>query len=241
MLPEAKLSELSVTLHLYYHPFSSYCQKVMTALHERDLPYERHVVDLGDPRSKAEFAAIWPFAKFPVLADDYGRVTLPESSLIIEYLDTLSASGKRMTPIDATHLRAVRLLDRVIDNYIQTPVQKIVGDRLRPEDKRDPHGVEEARALLETSYQFLEPRIVQTYLSGPDVTLADCAAAPALFYAQKVAPFADRYPLLADYLQRMLERPSFARCVEEARYFREYFPSADGDADWPESSGRAAF
>lgn len=241
MLTGAKPSEQSVTLHLYYHPFSSYCQKVMTALHERELPYERHVVDLGDPRSKAEFAAIWPFAKFPVLADDYGRVTLPESSLIIEYLDTLSASGKRMTPIDPTHLRAVHLLDRVIDNYVQTPMQKIVGDRLRPEGKRDPHGVEEARALLETSYRFLEERIVETYLSGPDFTLADCAAAPALFYAQKVAPFADRYPLLGAYLERVLDRPSFRRCVEEARSFREFFPSADTDAEWPESVNRMAF
>ena len=230
-----------MTLHLYYHPFSSYCQKVMTALHERDLPYEQHVVNLGDERSKAEFAAVWPYAKFPVLNDDHARVTLPESSLIIEYLDTLSASGKRLTPIDPAHLRAVRLLDRVVDNYVQTPMQKIVADRLRPEGKRDPHGVEEARALLETSYRFLEERIVSTFLSGPDFTLADCSAAPALFYAQKVAPFADRYPRLGDYLQRVLDRPSFARCVEEARSFREFFPSADSDADWPESSGRMSF
>ncbi|MDB5668286.1 MAG: glutathione S-transferase [Alphaproteobacteria bacterium] len=230
-----------MTLHLYYHPFSSYCQKVMIALHERGLPYERNVVDLGNERSKAEFATIWPYAKFPVLNDDHARVTLPESSVIIEYLDTLSASGKRMTPIDPTHLRAVHLLDRVIDNYVQTPMQKIVADRLRPEGKRDPHGVEEARALLETSYAFLEARIIQSYLSGPDVTLADCAAAPALFYAQKVAPFADRYSLLGAYLERMLDRPSFARCVEEARPFREFFPSAETDADWPESSGRTAF
>ena len=230
-----------MTLHLYYHPFSSYCQKVMIALHERELSYEQHVVNLGDERSKAEFAAVWPYAKFPVLNDDYARVTMPESTLIIEYLDTLSASGKRLTPIDPAHLRAVRLLDRVIDNYIQTPMQKIVADRLRPEGKRDPHGVEEARALLEKSYAFLEARINQTYLSGPDVTLADCAAAPALFYAQKVAPFADRYPLLGAYLERMLDRPSFARCVDEARQFREFFPSADSDADWPERSGRTSF
>lgn len=230
-----------MTLHLYYHPFSSYCQKVMIALHERELSCEPHVVNLGDERSKAEFAAVWPYAKFPVLNDDHARVTMPESTLIIEYLDTLSASGKRLTPIDPAHLRAVRLLDRVIDNYIQTPMQKIVADRLRPEGKRDPHGVEEARALLESSYAFLEPRINQTYLSGPDVTLADCAAAPALFYAQKVAPFADRYPLLGAYFERMLDRPSFARCVEEARPFREFFPSADSDSDWPESSGRTAF
>lgn len=230
-----------MTLHLYYHPFSSYCQKVMTALHERELPYERHLIDLGDERSRSEFAAVWPYAKFPVLNDDYAGVTLPESTLIIEYIDTLSASGKRLTPIDPAHLRAVRLLDRVIDNYIQTPMQKIVADRLRPEGKRDPHGVEEARALLDTSYRFLEPRIVQRYLSGPDFTLADCAAAPALFYAQKVAPFAHAYPKLGDYLERVLDRPSFARCVEDARPFREYFPSADGDADWPETSGRQSF
>ena len=230
-----------MTLHLYYHPFSSYCQKVMIALHERELPYEGHVVNLGDAQSKAGFAAIWPYAKFPVINDDFARVTLPESTLIIEYLDTLSASGKRLTPIDPVHLRSVHLLDRVIDNYIQTPMQKIVGDRLRPEGARDPHGVEEARSLLDTSYRFLEERIIQTYLSGPDVTLADCAAAPALFYAQKVAPFAERYPKLGSYLERMLDRPSFARCVEEARPFREHFPAADTDGVWPEGAGRAAF
>lgn len=230
-----------MTLHLYYHPFSSYCQKVMIALHERELPYQAHLVDLGDERSKAEFAAIWPYAKFPVLHDDSGRVTLPESTVIIEYLDTLPSPAPRLIPDDPTHLRAIHLLDRVLDNYVQTPMQKVVGDRLRPEGKRDPYGVAEARALLGTTYRWLEERIIQTYLSGPDFTLADCAAAPALFYAQKVAPFCDDYPKLGAYLDRLLERPSFRRCVDEARSFREYFPSEPTDADWPEGAARMAF
>ena len=230
-----------MTLHLYYHPFSSYCQKVMIALHERQLPYEAHLVDLGDARSKAEFAAFWPYAKFPVLNDDSGRITLPESTVIIEYIDTLPSPAPYLLPEDPAHLRAIHLLDRVLDNYVQTPMQKIVGDRLRPEAQRDPYGVGEARALLDTTYRWLEGRIVQTYLSGPDFTLADCAAAPALFYAQKVAPFRDDYPKLSAYLDRLLERPSFRRCLDEARPFREYFPSEPTDAEWPERSARMAF
>jgi len=230
-----------VTLFLYYHPFSSYCQKVLLALYERQIPFEPHEVNLGDERSRAEFAAIWPYAKFPVLNDSDARVTLPESTVIIEYLDTLPAPGKRLIPDDPGHLRAVHLLDRVLDNYLQTPVQKIVGDRLRPEEKRDAHGVEEARALLTTTYRFLESRIIQTWLSGPDFTLADCAAAPPLFYAQRLAPFRDDYPKLGAYFDRLMDRPSFRRCIDEARYFREFFPSSDSDADWPEPVNRMAF
>ena len=226
-----------MTLILYYHPFSSYCQKALIALYEKQLEFNLYRVDLGNEHEKAGLATIWPYAKFPVLHDTEARVTIPESSPIVEYVDGLSDKGPRLLPeaSRAEDLRSVRLWDRIIDNYLHTPMQKIVGDRLRPEGQRDPYGVADARATIQTTYRLLENRMPEDgWLGGAEFSLADCAAAPPLFYCAVVARFGSDYPKLARYFGRLMARPSFMRCVEEAREFRHFFPSDEGDAPWPE-------
>jgi glutathione S-transferase len=230
-----------MTLILYYHPFSSYCHKAMMALYEKELAFEPFLIDLGDERSRAQFAAIWPYAKFPVLHDIDAGVTLPESTIIAEYADGLSAAGPRLIPERADEARGVRLFDRMLDNYLHTPMQKIVADRLRPAGAGDPHGVKEARATLATTYQLLESRITGSgWISGPNFSLADCAAAPPLFYAARLAPLSD-YPRLSAYLERVMDRPSFRRCLDGARPYRSFFPADPSDAAWPDEDVRVVF
>lgn len=186
---------------LYYHPLSSFCHKVLIALYEREVSFERRVIDLGDSASRAELVAVWPMAKFPVL-EDGGRV-LPESSVIIEHLGGFIPSLE------------TRLWDRVFDNYVNTPMAKIVANEFKPPD---PAGVEEARATLDKVYPLLERQLEgKTWAVGEEFTLADCAAAPALFYADIVQPFSGT--ALRAYFERLLARPSFARVLEEARPF----------------------
>ncbi|HMA14231.1 MAG: glutathione S-transferase family protein [Bacteroidota bacterium] len=210
---------------LYYHPFSSFCQKVLTALYENATPFAPEVVDLGNPESRAAFAAVWPLAKFPVLRDEDRGVTIPESTAIIEYLALHRPGPVALIPADPEAALQARLWDRFHDNYVEHPMQKIVGDRLRPAERRDPQGVADARALLDTAYGILETEMgSKTWAAGEAFTLADCAAAPALFYAEWVNPFTDRHPRLAAYFERLMARPSFARVVEEAKPYRHFFP-----------------
>lgn len=228
-----------MTLILYYHPLSSYCHKAMMALYEKELPFQPFLIDLGKPTARNQFAAIWPYAKFPVLHDISAGVTVPESTIIAEYADGLSAKGPRLIPDDPAEARGVRLLDRVLDNYLHTPLQKIVGDRLRPEGKSDPQGVDEARATLATTYNLLESRIgAAGWIAGENFSLADCAAAPPLFYLSRVAPFT-AFPRLSAYLARVMERASYRRCLDEARPFRSFFPAIPTDAPWPDEKAPA--
>lgn len=218
-------------LILHYHPFSSYCQKVLVALYERGVAFERNVVDLGDPAQKAALERLWPIGKFPVLRDEARGSTLPESSLIVEYLDRARPGPPPLVPADPESALAVRLWDRFLDHYVETPLQKVVGDSFRPEGAKDPHGVGEARALLRRSWDMLEAELAdgREWLAAGAFTLADCGAGPALFYANIVEPFAGRAHVEA-YYARLLARPSFARAIEEARPYRRYFP-----LPWPES------
>jgi glutathione S-transferase len=212
-------------LRLFHHPFSSFCQKVLIALYENGTAFEPEVVDLGNPDSRAAFAAVWPLAKFPVLRDEARGLTVPESTAIIEYLALHHAGATPLVPADADAALQARLWDRFYDNYLEHPIQKIVGDRLRPADRRDPHGVADARALLDTAYGILEAEMARkTWAAGETFTLADCAAAPALFYAEWVNPFTQRHPRLGAYFERLMARPSFARVVEEAKPYRQFFP-----------------
>ncbi len=230
-----------MTLILYYHPFSSYCQKALMALYEKEVDFEPFKVDLGDPQGRAMFQAVWAYAKFPVLHDIDTGATIPEASIICEYVDGLSNNGVRLVPTDPEEARRVRIFDRVLDNYLHTPMQKIVADRLRPEGQRDPYGVAEARALIASSYDILESRLFDVgWFSGREFSLADCAAAPPLFYAAKLAPL-DKHRRLRAYLQRVMERPSFKRCLDEARDFRPYFPGAPEDDDWADKADQMAF
>ncbi len=214
-----------MSLTLYFHPLSSFCQKVLVALYENGTPFAPHLVDFGDDASSAELRAVWPIGKIPVLRDDARSQTVPESSSIIEYLEQHYPGSTRLIPADADQARQMRLRDRFYDLYVNVPMQKIVTDRLRSEGQRDAYGVEEARAVLDTACRMVDGEMgARAWAMGDAFTMADCAAAPALSYANMVAPLAGAYPHAAAYLDRLVRRPSFARAIEEARPYLERFP-----------------
>lgn len=214
-----------MSLTLYYHPLASFCHKVLIALYENDTPFAPHLVYLGDADSRAEFRRVWPIGKFPVLRDGSRDLVIPESTTIIEYLAQHYPGGSALIPADADAARDVRLKDRFYDSYVHLSMQKIVGDNLRPDGARDPHGVEQARTLLRTCYDMIETEMAdRTWAMGESFGMADCAAAPALFYADKVMPTADRHPNVAAYLERLMQRPSYARVLAEAQPYFSMFP-----------------
>jgi glutathione S-transferase len=217
-----------MSLILYFHPFASFCQKVLIGLYEYDIPFEPLLIDLGDQESRAKLEAVWPLTKFPVLDDRERNVVVPESSLIIDYLGRHHAGSVRLIPDDPEVAMRAHLLDRTFDQYVALQLTKVVIDSLRPEDGRDPIGVEQAKATIIKAFEIVESYLGEEgWAVGSAFSLADCAAAPSLFYANTVVPIAD-YPKLAAYYQRLLARPSFARVVEEARPYRHLFPLA-----WP--------
>jgi glutathione S-transferase len=221
-----------MTLKLHYHPLSSFCQKALIAFYERDVPFEGNIVDLSDAAQRAALEALWPIGKFPVLRDEGRGMTVPEASLIIEYLDRAHRGPAPMIPADPDAALQVRLWDRFFDNYIHLQMQKIVGDHLRPEGGRDPAGVVEAKAQIAKSWGILDAHLAlagSEWVTGDAFTLADCAAAPAIFYANVAQPF-DGLAHVEAYFGRLLDRPSFARCIEEAKPYWKYFP-----LEWPES------
>jgi glutathione S-transferase len=214
-----------MSLKLYFHPLSSFCQKVLIAFYENDTPFEPHIVDLADETSSAEFKKIWPIGKFPVLRDDARDRTVPESSIIIEYLAQHYPGRTQLVPADVDLARQMRMRDRFFDLYVNVPMQKIVTDRLRPEGKHDAHGVEEAKKLLQTAIGMIDQDMAtKTWAMGDAFGMADCAAAPALFYADKVMPLGDTHKNTARYLGRLMQRPSFARVIKEAEPYFALFP-----------------
>jgi glutathione S-transferase len=217
-----------VSLILYAHPFSSYCQKVLIALYESAIPFELRMLSPDNPAAGAEFVDLWPLRRMPVLRDS--DQTLIEATIIIEHLDLYHSGPARLLPADPRAALRVRFMDRVFDNYIMTPMQKIVGDHLRPSEARDPHGVAEAHMLLGTTYRWLDQTFQERWACG-DFSLADCAAAPSLFYADWVHPIGDDCRKLQAYRRRLLARPSFARAVDEARPYRPLFPPGAPDRD----------
>jgi glutathione S-transferase len=217
-----------VTLTLYYHPLASFCHKVLIALYENATPFRPVIVDLADDASSAEMLSYWPVGKFPVLRDEARGQTVPETSIIIEYLDDHHPGPAPMLPADRELAREARLWDRFFDLYVMTPMSKIVTDRLRPAGRGDAIGVEEARRMLDRAYDLAEQRLAgRTWAIGDHFSLADCAAAPALFYADIAHPFAADHPHLAAYFERLVARPSFARCLLEARPYFVSFPLRD--------------
>jgi glutathione S-transferase len=217
-----------MALRLHAHPFSSYCQKVITALYENDTPFELRLLEGSE--AMAELAGLWPLKRFPVLVD--GDRTVIEASVIVEYLDLHHRGPVRFIPEDADAALEVRFMDRFFDNYISTPQQKFVFDALRPADARDPHGVAEARALLESAYAWLDARMQgRTWAAGDTFSLADCGAGPFLFYADWTHPIDARFANVRAYRARLLARPAFARAVDEARRYRHYFPLGAPDRD----------
>jgi glutathione S-transferase len=218
---------MSLTLH--FHPLSSFCWKALIALYENDVAFTAKSVNLGDATERAALLRLWPIGKFPVLHDDARGQTVPESSIIIEYLDTHYPGRTRLIPADPDLALQARLRDRFYDLYVHLPMQKIMGDRLRADDKRDPHGVEEARAQLKTSYQMIEQQMAAgTWAIGEAFGIADCAALPALFYANMVEPFGDVNKNVTGYFERLTVRPSVARVMKEAEPYFNMVPKAGG-------------
>ena len=223
-----------MTLALYAHPFSSYCQKVLVALYENDTAFEyRHLEDAAHAQA---LARLWPMKRFPVLVDaapGEGARTVIEATSIIEYLHVGHPGPVRLLPADPMAAVGVRMLDRFFDNYVSTPQQKIVFDAIRAEADRDPCGVADARHMLDTAYTWLERHLedARPWACGDDFSLADCGAAPFLFYADWTHPIPPAHRRVHAYRQRLLQRPSFACAVDQARPYRHYFPLGAPDRD----------
>ena len=217
-----------MALTLYSHPFSSYCQKVLIALWENEISFTyRH---LEEPGVADERAKLWPIGRFPVLVDD-GQMTA-ESSIIIEYLGIRYPSPNPLLPDDPLAALEVRFMDRFFDNYVMSAMQQPVLEALRTQDARKDEAMAQAQNALDTAYAWLEDRLTgQAWAVGERFTMADCAAAPSLFYADWVHQIGPSFPRLREYRSRLLARPSVARAVEEARPYRSYFPLGAPDRD----------
>ena len=212
-------------LTLYYHPLASFCWKVLIALYENGTPFTPQLVDLSNAAERAALLKLWPVGKFPVLRDDAKDRIVPESSIIVEYLDRNYRGRTRFIPDDPARALQTRLRDRFYDLYVHLPMQKIMLDRMRPADKKDPQGVEEARAQLLISYAMIEQQMAKgAWATGEDFSLADCAAAPSLFYGSMVVPFEETQKNLAAYFERLKARPSFARVLKEAEPYFQMVP-----------------
>jgi len=214
---------MPVSLTLWYHPFSSFCRKVLIALHECYADFGTVLVDLGDEESRRAFLAEWPLGKFPVLRDNATGELMPESTIIIEYLaDRFPAVN--LIPTDPVEARAVRLWDRFFDHYVMHPMQRIVADRLRPKEARDALGVGQARSQLRTSYAHIERELAgRNWAAGSNFSMADCAAQPALLFARMVEPWS-KLPALDAYVARLQARPSVKRSDAQAAPYEQFFP-----------------
>ena len=220
-----------MSLTLYMHPLASFCHKALIALYENDTPFHPHLVDLADPDARAAFYALWPMGRFPLLRDDVCDCLVPESTIIIEYLARHYPGKVSLIPDDADLAREVRLRDRFFDLYVNEAMQKVVTDRLRPSGSHDHYGVSEARDRLRAAYDLLEKDMAnRTWAAGDSYTMADCAASPALFYANLVIPLEEAHPHTAAYLLRLMQRPSFARVLREAQPYMHMVPKEQADA-----------
>jgi glutathione S-transferase len=217
-----------MSLTLYAHPFASYCWKALIALYENATPFTYRVVE--DAAAWAELESLWPIKKFPLLRD--GDSTIVESSIIIEYLMRRHPGATRLIPENEDASLQARFMDRFFDNYIMTPMNTLVLDRMRTQNERDSKGVADARKLLDVAYGWLDNQLRhEAWASGSTFSLADCSAAPALFYADWVHPVGDRFPEVLAYRRRVLLRPAVARVVDEARPYRNLFPGGAPDRD----------
>lgn len=214
-----------MALTLYNHPLASFCHKVLIALYENDVPFQAETVDFGDPGSAAALLEKWPVGKIPVLRDDARDRTVPETGIIIEYLQQHYPGPVPMLPAHADKRLDARLWERIFDLYVSVPMQEIVTDRIRPEGSNDPFGVADARRTLDTAYAMIETQLAdKTWAMGEDFTIADCAAAPGLFFASIAHPFASGQHNLAAYFERLVARPSIKRTLAGARPYFQFFP-----------------
>jgi glutathione S-transferase len=216
-----------MALTLYLHPLSSYCHKVLIALYENQTPFHPHIVNLGDGQDRADFAALWPTSKIPLLRDEVAKRIVPETSIIIEYLDRHYPGVHPLLPLDETIRLEARLWDRLFDNYVMTPMQKIVASRMSPTETTH-RVVAEATATLKTAYDMIERQMAnKLWAAGEAFSIADCAAAPSLFYASIAVPFSGSHQHLAAYFERLMSRASIKRVIAEARPYFHFFPLND--------------
>jgi glutathione S-transferase len=222
-----------MSLILYMHPLSSFCQKVLIALYENGVPFIPRIVDLGDPAQRAELTRLWPLCKFPVIRDEARGLTIPETTVIIEYLGHHYRGPVQLIPPDPEAALKVRQVDRFYDLYVNETVGRIVSDRLRAAGDRDATGVATARRQLLTALAMAENALAtHPWAAGDAFSMADCAAAPTLFYADRITPLAGDYPHVRAYLDRLMQRPSYARVLTEATPYLHLFPvDAAGDHD----------
>ncbi len=214
-----------MSLIFYYHPLSSFCQKALIALYENDTPFEKLLVDFGNKESRDAFLKIWPIGKFPVLKDTARDWLVPESSIIIEYLDQRFPGKTVFFPKDPDLARQTRMSDRFYDLYLQVPMQKVVGDRIRPAGNKDEFGVTQAKQQLQAALGLVEQDMAKkTWAMGETFSIADCAAAPALWYVNQVMPFSATHKNATAYLRRLMDRPSYARVLKEAEPYLAMFP-----------------
>jgi len=211
-------------LTLYYHPLASYCHKALIALYENDIPFEKRKIDLGDAAQRAELQQHWTLCKFPVIHDHQRQRDVAESSIIIEYLDKHFPGKQSLIPADFDAALQVRLWDRVFDNYVHTPMQEIVNDRLRNANA----DMSWARNMLDTAYGMIDGQLAnRTWVAGNDFSIADCAAAPALFYASTLRPLPDKCGNLQAYFERLMARPSVQRVLDEAKPYLSMYPFSE--------------
>ncbi len=215
-----------MSLKLYYHPLSSFCWKPLIALYENDTKFEPVLVNLQDAADRAAFLKLWPIGKFPVLQDETREWMVPESSIIIEYLAQHYPGRTKLVPDDADLARQVRMRDRFFDLNVQVPMQKIVGDRNRPDGHKDAFGVKQAREQMRIACEIIEGDMTsKQWAMGDAFTMADCAALPALYYANLVQPLAGDFKNTAAYLERLSARASVARVLKEAEPYLAMFPA----------------
>jgi glutathione S-transferase len=213
-------------IELYGHPFSSFTWKALIAAYARGVPFEFRMIGPDQPDNMARLAELSPTGQFPALTD--GEVEITGSNAVIGYLDGIGDTPP-LIPADRDAALRARMLADIFDDYVHVPLQRIVAECFRGDDEKDPRGVADARATLDKSYAWLARRTGQGWAVGDAFTLADCAAAPALFYADWVHPIPPGP--LADYRARLLAHPPVARAVDEARPYRSFFPLGAPDRD----------
>jgi len=214
-----------MALKFYYHPLASFCHKVLIALYEKNIAFEPVIVDFGNPDSVAAFRKVWPMAKMPALVDEETSQTVAETSIVLEYLERRFPQQPVLLPVDADAALQVRFWDRFYDFYVELPMQKIVTDRLRPGGANDAFGVEQAHGQLREAYGVIEAEMAsKEWAAGDAFSIADCSAAPALFYANTVEPIGETHKCTKAYLTRLMQRPSFSRVLEEAEPYFKFFP-----------------
>ncbi|MDH3351541.1 MAG: glutathione S-transferase family protein [Gammaproteobacteria bacterium] len=210
-------------MKFYYHPISSYCQKALVAMYEKGLEFERHVVELMDPEKRAQFRDVYPLGKVPVLVADDDHL-IPESSIIIEYLDEIAEP--KLIFGDAEQQRKIRFNDRMFDLYLNDSVSTLLFQSMKPESERDPERIDTSKFRIDTMYGLMEQELAdQPYANGEKFSMSDCAATPALFYAQRSAPF-DQYENISAYWDRLASRPSIQRVISEAEPYIKAFMKA---------------